>query len=120
MISALEGSTLLPLTVGAIFLSSIIAAVLNNIPGTMAMTHVIAGSTITGLPKEALIYSVIIGSNLGANLILIGALAGLMWIHLIRDKGYHISAWEFSKIGFLVTIPTLIVIALTLYVELLL
>jgi Na+/H+ antiporter NhaD/arsenite permease-like protein len=41
-----------------------------------------------------------------------------MWIHLIREKKFHISPWEFSKVGIITMIPTMIVVGLILYLEL--
>jgi arsenical pump membrane protein len=42
------------------------------------------------------------GSNLGAILTLIGALAGIMWISILKDKGYHLTFATFAKWGFII------------------
>jgi arsenical pump membrane protein len=119
VLSLLQDKSLLELTILAPFVTSIIASIMNNIPGTMTMTHILAASSINGLKHTSLVYAIIVGSNLGANLTIIGALAGLMWLHLIRQKNYYISAWEFSKVGIITMIPVLLVIGLILYIELL-
>ena len=72
---------------------------------------------LTGAVKMIVAYGIVIGSNLGANITIIGALAGLMWLHLIREKGYEFHALEFTKLGLIVTIPTILVAALVLVLQ---
>lgn len=118
LLPALQNKSLAVVTILGTYLTSIVAAIMNNIPGTITMSNILASSSLSGINQKALIYATIIGSNLGANLTIIGALAGLMWMHLIREKKYSISALEFTKIGLLVMIPTILVIALILWLEL--
>jgi arsenical pump membrane protein len=49
------------------------------------------------------VFSVIIGSNLGALLTPIGALAGIMWMSILKHKGVHFSFGEFMKYGAIIT-----------------
>jgi arsenical pump membrane protein len=58
--------------------------------------------------KLASIFSLIIGSNLGANITLIGALAGIMWVKIIRDKKQTVSYGSFAKLGLLVMPPVIV------------
>tara|TARA_Y100000310_G_C20547140_1_gene746150 strand:+ start:138 stop:854 length:717 start_codon:yes stop_codon:yes gene_type:complete len=120
IISAIQSKSLFGITILGSYLTSIVAAIMNNIPGTITMSNILAESSLSGINQQSSIYSIIIGSNLGANLTIIGALAGLMWIHLIREKNYSISAFEFSKIGIITMVPTIFFVALVLFVELLL
>jgi arsenical pump membrane protein len=83
------------------FASALTANLVNNIPMTVAFAPVIQGAS-PGLQLPA-IYATVIGSNLGANLTPIGALAGIMWMGLLRDKGVRVSFREFVKYGLLVT-----------------
>jgi arsenical pump membrane protein len=83
------------------FASAAVANLVNNIPMTVAFAPVIQ-SVSPGLQLPA-IYATVIGSNLGANLTPIGALAGIMWMGLLRDKGVHVSFKEFVKYGLIVT-----------------
>ena len=48
-----------------------------------------------------------IGSNLGANITPIGALAGIMWMSILREKEVTITFREFIKYGLLITPVTL-------------
>jgi arsenical pump membrane protein len=83
------------------FASAGLANLVNNIPMTVAFAPVIQSAT-PGLQLPA-IYATVIGSNLGANLTPIGALAGIMWMSLLREKGVRVSFKEFVKYGLLVT-----------------
>jgi arsenical pump membrane protein len=44
-----------------------------------------------------------LGSNVGANLTLIGALAGIMWISILKNRGFFLSFAKFAKWGFIIT-----------------
>jgi len=55
-------------------------------------------------------FALIMGSNLGANITLIGALAGIMWRSILKFNNVNISYFEFAKIGLCIT-PTVIAVA---------
>ena len=87
--------------------STFSANILNNIPMTVAYVS-IAGN----IPQINLLPAVLattIGSNLGANITPIGALAGIMWISILREKEVNLSFKEFVKYGLIVTPLTLLV-----------
>jgi len=81
--------------------SAVSANALNNIPMTLAFSAIMRNLTDRDLLAAAL--ATTIGSNLGANLTPIGALAGIMWMSILRGKGFQISFAEFAKYGLLVT-----------------
>lgn len=88
-------------------ISSMFAAnLLNNIPMTVAYVPIVAASPHTTLLPAVL--ATAIGSNLGANITPIGALAGFMWMNILRDKNIKLSFKEFIKYGLLVTPITLL------------
>jgi Na+/H+ antiporter NhaD/arsenite permease-like protein len=97
------------------FISSLAANVVNNQPMTILFTKITESShfALAGATKSASIYSLIIGSNLGANLTLIGALAGIMWAKIIQDKAdgqeEKITYRKFAKYGFMIT-PLIILV----------
>jgi len=81
------------------------ANLINNIPMSVLFSSVIgAVNGAVGLPA---VFATIIGSNLGALLTPIGALAGIMWGSLIGDHDVHFGYVQFVKVGALVAIPTL-------------
>jgi len=86
--------------------SALTANILNNIPMTVAYVPIIqTTSQINQLPA---VLATTIGSNLGANLTPIGALAGIMWMSILRDKEITLTFKEFFTYGCLVTPLTLI------------
>ncbi len=77
------------------------ANVLNNIPMTLAFTAIIEGLPMPARPAAA--FATAIGSNLGANLTPLGALAGLMWMSILHHKAAPIRFRDFVRYGLLVT-----------------
>ncbi|CAG8549659.1 24302_t:CDS:2 [Cetraspora pellucida] len=52
---------------------------------------------VTPAIRQGCIYALIIGSNIGACLTIVGALAGLMWDKILKDKGEKIGYWQFVR-----------------------
>lgn len=90
--------------------SALSANVLNNIPMTLAFSSIIEG--LSGHHQLAAAFATAIGSNLGANLTPLGALAGLMWMSILRDKDVHVKFRDFVRYGLCVT-PWSLLAALT-------
>jgi arsenical pump membrane protein len=59
-------------------------------------------------------YSTIIGSNIGAYLTPIGALAGIMWMQTLAKHNIKFNFLDFIKYGIVVSIPTLLMALLGL------
>ena len=74
---------------------------LNNIPLTVAYVPVAA--TVAKANILPAVLATAIGSNLGANITPLGALAGIMWMSILRNKDVKISFKEFVKYGLIVT-----------------
>ena len=112
MSSSLAGSIAINGVLG-LFLANII----NNQPMTILFSNVLISESfkICPLALKGGTYAVIIASNLGANLTLIGALAGLMWRKILKTKGLEISYLDFMKVGFAVTPAVFILSLATLY-----
>ncbi len=104
------------------FLSALSCNIMNNQPMTIFFTQILLSESFISSQAENFgnMFSLIIGSNLGANLTLIGALAGIMWHKIAQDKKVMLSFKDFAKIGFKI-IPSIILIAnLILYLEIVL
>ena len=89
---------------GASYLAS---NLINNIPMSMLFA-----TLPQGLPAEALrqaVFASVVGSNVGAFLTPIGALAGIMFTDLTRTHGVDYGFRRFVGYGALVSIPTLAV-----------
>ena len=53
------------------------------------------------------IYASIIGSNIGAFLTPIGALAGIMWMGILKDHEVKFNFLDFVKYGAIISIPVI-------------
>ncbi len=95
------------------FLSFIFSNLINNIPMSVLFST-IPHFDSTLLTNQA-IYSTIIGSNLGAFLTPIGALAGIMFTDLVSKQNVKYNFKTFTKYGFIISIPTVLVALLGLY-----
>ena len=64
------------------------------------------------------IYAITIGSNIGAFLTPIGALAGIMFTDLLNRQQVKYGFRDFIKYGIIISIPTLLVALLGLFISL--
>ena len=83
-------------------------SLINNIPMSVLYSSITTDS--------ASIYASIIGSNIGAFLTPIGALAGIMWLSILKKHEIKFSFLDFIKYGAIISIPTLIVSLLGLVI----
>jgi len=84
------------------FLSSIACNLMNNQPMTILFTQILLSNSFSA-PETIIfgaMFALVMGSNFGANLTLIGALAGIMWNKIATDKKVSISFKQFAKYGF--------------------
>jgi arsenical pump membrane protein len=95
-------------------MSTLTTALVNNIPATTMISEILTNFETIGESKLP-VFSLIIASNIGANLTPIGALAGIMWMKMLRNKGYDISFKQFTIYGLKVTPITAFTSFATLY-----
>ena len=84
--------------------SYLIANLINNIPMSVLFADL---SEIAGSAGAA--FGSIVGSNLGACLTPVGALAGIMWADILRREGVKFDYRDFIRHGLLISVPTLLV-----------
>ena len=86
-------------------LTSFLASnLINNIPMSVLYSSILEGSS-----SVAAVFATVVGSNLGACLTPIGALAGIMWSSILKEHDLKFGYLDFLKIGVTVAIPSLFV-----------
>jgi len=77
---------------------------MNNIPMSVLFSNVLSYSASTDA-----IYATIIGSNLGAYLTPLGALAGIMWLNILKAYDIEFKFKDFIKYGIITSLPILLI-----------
>ncbi len=81
--------------------SMLSANFLNNIPMSVLFSKVL--SVFPSMPS---VYATIVGSNIGAFITPVGALAGIMWANLIKQNNVKMPVKKFVGYGLMIGIPT--------------
>ncbi len=82
--------------------STLFDNVINNIPMSVLYSSILEGKS------ELAIFSTIIGSNIGAYLTPIGALAGIMWMSILKKHDVNFNFMSFVKYG-IVLVPAALI-----------
>ena len=112
MIGDAFGDNLIILKYGA---SSFVAAnIINNIPMSILFSNLPV--SLGGILYKQAIYSSIVGSNIGAFLTPLGALAGIMFTGLLDAYDVKYGFKEFIKYGLIISIPVISTALIMLFV----
>lgn len=98
------------LTYGAI--STLFCSFVNNIPMSVLFASVLSFSSL----QRAAVFACIVGSNLGAFLTPVGALAGIMFSNIVKTQNVKLSFARFTLYGTVIALPTLAFALLGLYI----
>lgn len=93
--------------------SSLSANIINNIPMSVLFTSLLS----FGSAPQRAVYATIIGSNLGAYLTPVGALAGIMWMSLLGTVGVDFSFGKFVSYGVRIAVPAIVCALLGLMIS---
>jgi len=92
--------------------SAVGSAVVNNHP--MAILNALAISTLPG-DGRIRVLAALVGGDLGPRLLPMGSLAGLLWLDMLRRARVEVTIGQFVRVGALVTLPSLLVALVVLY-----
>ncbi|XP_071440913.1 P protein-like [Hetaerina americana] len=102
-----------------LWVSAIASAFVDNIPLTTVMVRIItslAANRELNLPLPPLVWALAFGACLGGNGTLIGASANVVCAGVAEQHGYRFTFVQFFKVGFPITIASIIVVTLYLLV----
>lgn len=80
---------------------------MNNQPMSMLFSEILLSAN--ALDRLPAMYASVIGSNLGVLLTPLGALAGLMWMNILKNSHVELNFFSYIKHIFLVGILTMVV-----------
>ncbi len=116
-----EKTPLFPSILFTNVLTSLLCNFMNNQPMTIFFTNLLQDpimvNTLDGTTLKVIMFALILGSNFGANLTLYGALAGIMWVKICKEKEVEISYGVFLKYGLILTPLMVLVSSAVLYLQ---
>ena len=101
-------------------ISAPVSGMIDNIPFTATMTPIVASwpASVTGLADpNVLWWALALGADFGGNLTAIGASANVVMLGIARRADYPISFWEFTRKGALITVVSIVLSALYLWLR---
>jgi len=96
--------------------SFLFANLINNIPMSVLFGSITSYATASHAIEA--VYASIIGSNIGAFLTPVGALAGIMWLNILKEKGIKFGFRDFVKYGVIISVPVILVALGGMYLSL--
>jgi anion transporter len=110
------GGNLLAAALLILVLSAVLSAFVDNIPYVAAMAPVVAGLT-AGFGGSVLWWSLALGADMGGNATAIGASANVVVLGIAARSGHPITFREFLRYGVIVTLLSIGVSALYLWLR---
>ncbi|BBX03048.1 hypothetical protein BST36_22610 [Mycolicibacterium moriokaense] len=100
--------------------SAPVSGIIDNIPYAATMTPIVAelSNSLTDFAHpHALWWALALGADFGGNLTAVGASANVVMLGIARRAGNPISFWEFTRKGFLITVISVALSALYLWLR---
>ena len=117
--STIGGNALLT-TMLILVVSSVLSGIVNNVPYAATMAPIV-GQLIPSMAGHAypqvLWWALTLGTDLGGNLTAVGASANVVILGIARRAGSPISFWEFTRKGLIVTVISVGLSALYLWLR---
>ncbi|WP_123026241.1 ArsB/NhaD family transporter [Mycolicibacterium stellerae] len=100
--------------------SAPVSGIIDNIPYTATMTPIVA-ELANSMPDfahpDALWWALALGADFGGNLTAVGASANVVMLGIARRAEHPISFWEFTRKGFVVTVMSIALSAIYLWLR---
>jgi len=101
-------------------ISFMLCTLIDNQPASILLTQVLLAPAFQEMPtmvRTAGMLGVLEGANVGGCWSLMGALAGIMWSTLLRNKGITIGYIQFMRVGLKVMPFVTFMVALIIFLE---
>jgi arsenical pump membrane protein len=118
MITWLGGTEITSLSYVTSFVAAGWSSIMNNHPTADTMAWVIQDFRLPHIETRMLVFSALVGGDLGPKMLPIGSLAALLWFRILRNKGVHVPYSLYIKVGVPVTLAAIVMSIMTLNVEL--
>jgi len=102
---------------GLLWLSGIISAIVDNIPYTATMIPLVRDLGAQGIPLEPSWWALALGADLGGNATIVGASANVVVANLAAKAGHPIGFRTFLRYGVVVTVVSLAISTVYLWVR---
>jgi Na+/H+ antiporter NhaD/arsenite permease-like protein len=104
-------------TLGLIWLSGIASAIIDNIPYTATMIPVVERLGASGMPVEPLWWALALGACFGGNATIVGASANVVVANVGARAGHPIHFGTFLRYGAAVTVMSLAVATVYVFIR---
>lgn len=81
---------------------------INNLPMALIVVSTLNHTQTLPMLHQMLVFAAILGADLGPNLTIVGSLAAMLWLLLLRRKGLEVSTLEYFKLG-MILVPIMII-----------
>jgi arsenical pump membrane protein len=112
------GGESLPRILGVAAGAAVGSNLINNVPMTIMAIRAMDGLFAGGALQPGVAYATLVGTNIGPNLTVVGSLATLIWLNIVRGRGLEVGAKEFLRVGAISTPVILTSAVLGLWVSL--
>ena len=83
--------------------SGLLSNAVNNLPGVLIFVSGAHAGGVAPALQEPFLFGALAGADLGPNLTPVGALSTMLWLVIVRRRGVTVSAWDFIRVGLVVT-----------------
>jgi Na+/H+ antiporter NhaD/arsenite permease-like protein len=117
--TAVTGGHALFATMLILVVSFVLSGIVNNVPYAATMAPIVAQllPSMGHAHSQALWWALVLGTDLGGNLTAVGASANVVILGIARRADSPISFWEFTRKGLVVTLMSVALAALYLWVR---